>query len=207
MLVFLDESGDPGLKVDKGATPYFVVALVVFEENEEAEALDTRIKLLKQEMGLSKRFEFKFNKTSKALKQQFLNAVSSYNFFYFGIVIVKSKLYGEGFKVKESFYKYACSLIFENAKPYLRDAIIVIDGSGSKNFRMQLQKYLKKKMNQGAERLIKKVKLQDSWKNNLLQLADMVAGSISRSLSAKSDSDLYKGIIKHREIFVQVWPK
>lgn len=72
---------------------------------------------------------------------------------------------------------------------------------------MQLQKYLKKKMNQGAERLIKKVKLQDSWKNNLLQLADMVAGSISRSLSAKSDSDLYKGIIKHREIYVQVWPK
>ncbi|TAL22726.1 MAG: DUF3800 domain-containing protein, partial [Nitrospirae bacterium] len=130
-----------------------------------------------------------------------------YNFFYFGIIIDKNKLYGKGFKIKESFYKYTCSLVFENAKPYLRDAVIIIDGSGSKSFRMQLQQYLKKKMNQGDDRLIRKIKLQDSGKNNLLQLADIVAGSIARSFTSKTDSKLYRKVIKHREIYVQVWPK
>lgn len=207
MLVFVDESGDPGLKIDRGSTRYFIVSLVVFEENEEAEALDRRIGLLKKELGLSGRFEFKFNKTSGNLKQQFLSAVSPYTFFYFGIAIDKTLLYGEGFKVKESFYKYACSLVFENAKPYLRDAVIVIDGSGSRDFRLQLQRYFKRKMNQGTTRLIKKIKLQDSVKNNLVQLADMTAGAIARSLSAKGDAELFRRIIRHREIYVQVWPK
>jgi len=98
-------------------------------------------------------------------------------------------------------------LVFENAKPYLRDAVIIIDGSGSRNFRMQLQRYLKRKVNQGSGRLIKKIKLQDSVRNNLLQLADIVAGSIARSLGNKGDAKLYRQVIRHREIYVQVWPK
>ena len=35
MLVFIDESGDTGLKIEKGSSRYFVIALVSFEENEE----------------------------------------------------------------------------------------------------------------------------------------------------------------------------
>jgi hypothetical protein len=53
-------------------------------------------------------------------------------------VINKAKLYGEGFRVADSFYKYTCSLVFETAKPYLRDAIVVIDGSGSRRFKQEL---------------------------------------------------------------------
>lgn len=32
MLVFLDDSGDPGFKVGKGSTPCFVIALVIFDD-------------------------------------------------------------------------------------------------------------------------------------------------------------------------------
>ena len=50
MLVFIDESGDPGLKIGSGSTDYFIVTLVAFEENEEALLTDQRIQLLKQEL-------------------------------------------------------------------------------------------------------------------------------------------------------------
>jgi len=50
MLVFIDESGDPGLKLNSGSTDYFIVTLVAFEENEEALATDQRIQLLKREL-------------------------------------------------------------------------------------------------------------------------------------------------------------
>ncbi len=40
MLVFIDESGDTGLKIDKGSSKYFVIALVIFEDHEEAIACD-----------------------------------------------------------------------------------------------------------------------------------------------------------------------
>ena len=47
MLVFVDESGDAGLKINQGSSPHFVVALVVFEDNEEATVLEQRIQLLR----------------------------------------------------------------------------------------------------------------------------------------------------------------
>jgi hypothetical protein len=37
MLCFIDESGDPGLKLGAGSSPHFVVALVVFNDHDAAD--------------------------------------------------------------------------------------------------------------------------------------------------------------------------
>lgn len=209
MLVFVDESGDPGLKIDQGSSRYFVVALVIFEDNDEAQAADDRITLLRREMRLDPRFEFSFNKCRREFREQFLRAIAPYQFFYYGIAVNKdpNKLWGEGFQHKESFYKYTCSLVFENAKAFLDNATVIIDGSGSKDFRKQLERYFKRRINVPGQRFISKVKIESSWRNNLLQLADMVAGAIHRSFGTKGDSQLYRPIISHREMYVQLWPK
>ena len=82
----------------------------------------------------------------------------------------------------------------------------MIDGSGSKDFRRQLEKYLKDRINQHKAGFpyIKKIKIQDSKKNNLLQVADMVAGSVARFYKTeKKDCKIYREIIRHRENFGQ----
>jgi len=209
MLVFVDESGDPGLKIGQGSSRYFVVALVIFEDDDEAQAADDRIALLRREMRLDPLFEFRFNKCRRDFREQFLKAVAPYQFFYYGIVINKdpNKLWGGGFQHKESLYKYTCSLVFENAKAFLSNATVIIDGSGSKDFRKQLERYFKRRINVPGQPFIRKVKIEGSSRNNLLQLADMVAGAIHRSFGAKGDSQLYRPIISHREVYVQLWPK
>ncbi|MCI0495937.1 DUF3800 domain-containing protein [candidate division KSB1 bacterium] len=210
MLVFVDESGDPGLKLDQGSSNYFIVILVLFEDERDAQDLDLRINLLRKEFAFHNEFEFKFNNLRSDYRIKFLEAISPYSFLYHGIVINKEKLFGRGFQYKGSFYKYACSLVFQNAKPYLDSAVVFVDGSGSKEFRFQLQKYLKDRINQknSWSRYISSVKIQDSKKNNLLQVADMIAGAVGRSYKYdKKDHNLYRDIIKHREIFVQFWPK
>ena len=208
MLLFIDESGDPGLKIEQGSSKFFIVSLVVFEEHDEAIACDQRIELLKRELGWGIKDEFHFKNNSNRIREVFLNAVSPYNFFYYGIVMNKNYLWGEGFKDKRSFYKYSCSLVFENAKEKLNNAIIVIDQSGNTDFRRQLQKYLKSKMNDRARKIIRKVKMQRSTSNNLLQLADYIAGSINRSISDKrKEANKFRNMISHREMYVQIWPK
>ena len=209
MLVFIDESGDPGLKIGSGSTDYFIVTLVAFEENDEALLTDQRIELLKHELGFPPHFEFHFTSVKGAYREAFLSAVASYGFFYFSIVINKRKLTGEGFKFKESFYKYACSLVFENAKPHLNNATVVIDGSGRREFRRQLGSYLRRRINdtKGDARYIGKIKIQDSRRNNLLQLADMICGAVARSYTQKADAETYRRLVAHREIYVQFWPK
>jgi hypothetical protein len=99
--------------------------------------------------------------------------------------------------------------VFENARPRLQDATVVIDESGNRDFKRQLERYLKERTTlEDGGRLIRKVKMQRSSSNNLLQLADYVAGVINRSVSGKKTGGTdYRRFIAHREIEVQIWPR
>lgn len=209
MLVFIDESGDTGRKTSKGSSKYFVISLVLFEDNEEAENCDKRIALLKRELGKEPSFEFHFQDNSDKIRTAFLNAVIPYAFTYFSVVIDKdpSKLIGEGFNVKESFYKYACNMVFSNAKPHLDNAIVILDKSGSPTFQSNLKKYLSLKTNASRRKIISKLKQQNSHSNNLLQLADYISGVINRKFQGKKNWQLYYKLMSQKEMWIQKWPK
>ena len=83
----------------------------------------------------------------------------------------------------------------------------MIDAKGVKLFRRELSKYLKRQINR-EEGLIRKIKHEESHRNNLLQLTDMVSGSIYRSMNPKKkDAWDYRKIVERKAIEpVQVWP-
>ncbi len=137
----------------------------------------------------------------------FLRGVADMQFFYLSFVLNKAKLAWPGFGYKESLYKYATRLLFENAKGRLTRASITIDKSGNREFNQQLQSYLKGKINTDKE-IIRKVKCEPSHSNNLLQLADMICGAVARSFNReKSNARTFRKAIGHRELAVQVWPR
>jgi hypothetical protein len=209
MLVFVDESGDSGLKLGQGSSEFFVLTLVIFNEHEAANAADASVDSIREKLKLNPKLEIKFNKLRDSGRRYFLRTIAAHDFVYFSVVINKAKLTGKGFSFKEPFYKYVCSLAFNNCREHLQDATIIIDGSGSREFRQQLQTYIKGKVNDTSDvrACIKKIKIEDSKKNNLLQLADVVCGAVARSFSAKKDSPSYRSLIKGREGYVQFWPK
>ena len=67
MIVFLDESGDAGFKLGQGSSTYFVIALVIFDSFDDAEATAKVIQGLRGSLKLHSHFEFKFNKMSDQL--------------------------------------------------------------------------------------------------------------------------------------------
>lgn len=208
MIVFVDEAGDTGLKLKQGSSQFFIITLVIFDEDDEALACDQRIALLRRELGVGQEFEFHFNETPRRIKDHFFKAIVPYNFFYVSTIINKKNFYGEGFKFKNSFYKYACRLVFDNVKQYLEHAIVVFDGSGSRQFKQELATYLRKRMNDDATLRVRKVKMQDSKNNNLIQLADMVCGAVNLSLKSSEDENWeYRRLIGHRELSARVWPQ
>ena len=207
MLVFVDEAGDAGMSGKSGQTAHFVVILALFEDNDQAEKADCRIDLIRHELRLREDFEFRFHNCHPHIRSYFLQQMLPYTWFYLGIVINKRKLWSPSFASPETFYNYSTSLVFENAKPYLQEATVIIDASGGRTFRGELSRYLRRKIDREG-RLMKKIKHQDSAHNNLLQLADMVAGSVYRSmLSGKKDRWDYRRAIRAKELRVQVWPR
>ena len=210
MLAFVDESGDPGRKIERGFYRFFVVAVVTFEDNDEAQACDDRITRLRDELHVSPGFEFHFSDNTNRQREAFMRAVTRFGFSYhvFALNKDRSVLTGPGFEHKESLYKFAARMTFENAKPHLDAATVIIDRSGDARFRDELATYLRRRINDrdGPIR-IRKVKVQRSDGNNLLQLADYVAGTSARALNLKTDGARWR-----REYFAvhrlteRVWP-
>jgi hypothetical protein len=209
MLVFIDESGDPGMKGRSGSSEYFVIAAVIFEDNEEPQTCDLRINQVRSDWFGSRRFEFHFNSCSRDIRERFLAETAKFEYVYASFVFHKAKLYGDGFQYKNSFYKYAVNLLFQNLKPYLKNAIVVFDRCGNRDFQYELKKYLTRRVNEkGREPLVRKIKTNNSASNNLLQLADMVCGAVARYLrKTKPDHLIYRKIISHRELEMRVWPR
>ena len=210
MLVFIDESGDPGRQIHRGSSRYFIVALVTFDDDQDALDCDHRIESLKRELGRPPGFEFHFAKNSKNIREEFLKAVTPYPFFYHIFALDKdpSKLHGLGFDDKETTYKFTALRTFENAKPYLDYARVVIDESGDRKFRDELATYLRRRVRDREGRgLIRGVKTQRSRNNNLLQLADYVAGISNRTVLGRRDGiDLRSRYLAAHELTSQIWP-
>src|SRR5690606_2992489 len=69
MLVYIDESGDAGFKVDRGSSPVFVAAMVIFDDADDA-ALTRRLIEGSAARQLHKG-EFKFSKTKDEVRDRF----------------------------------------------------------------------------------------------------------------------------------------
>jgi hypothetical protein len=202
VLVFLDDSGDPGFKVGKGSTPCFVIALVIFDDNLEAERCAVAIKELRRGLGLSDAYEFRFNGCSKDIRLAFLARVAKFKFRVRAIVMDKSRIYGAELRSsKESFYRYAVKMVLKYSFGRICEARLKVDGHGDRAFRRELQAYLRRELKgkQGEPRVVSDLKIVDSRANVLIQLADMIAGTLRRYAEAeKDDRELYRGAIARR---------
>jgi hypothetical protein len=143
MLVFLDDSGDPGFKVDKGSTPCFVIALVISDDDLEAEECAGAIKKLRRDLGLSDNYEFHFNGCNRKIRLAFLEAVARFKFRIRAIVMDKAKIYsGELRGSKDSFFRYAIKMVLQYSFGKIRNARLRIDGHGDREFRREMRSYL-----------------------------------------------------------------
>ena len=198
MLIFIDESGDAGFQMNKGSSKTFTVALVIFDDELDAEDAAIKIKQLRTELKRSNNFEFKFNKANKEFRLLFLNHIKDLNFRVRALVFQKDLIYSKNLRSsKEKFYNYALKSVLEKNSNTIENAKIRIDASSDKIFKNNLKVYLRQQLNNNKRKILKNIKFKDSKKDVLIQLADMIVSSISRSYeTSKSDSQDYINIFR-----------
>lgn len=200
MLVFIDDSGDAGFKLDRGSSRFFVIACVIFEDDLEVLKTAVAIKELRRKLKLADYREFKFNNSTKKIRKEFIETVNQFKFIVRCIVVDKALITSYELKSKiEAFYSYTIKLVLKHNDGSILNAKIRIDGSGSREFRKNFVTYLRKELNDQERIVMKNCKLVDSKSNDLIQMVDMIAGSIRRSYEDdKTDSQIYKQIFsKH----------
>jgi hypothetical protein len=199
VLVCIDESGCSGFKA--GSTPCFVVVMVIFDNNEDAEKASNTIGKLRERLGVKP--EFKFSKCSNDIRTQFFAFLSDHQFKVRAIVVEKARIFSTHLRSEpEHFYNFFLQNLMRHNEDTIRNASIKIDGSGDRKFKQALFAYLRKQLTAGT---IRKLRFANSRNDNLIQLADMMAGAIARSYPGRNrDPDGRWRRMVHRQI-ENVW--
>lgn len=199
MLVFIDDSGDAGFKLDKGSSKHFVIACVIFDDNLDAEETALKIKRLRRTLNWRDDHEFKFNKANKQIRLAFLNEIKGCNFRIRAIVADKSIVRSPELRSsKNKFYNYMIKEVLTKSDGFIKNGSIRLDGHEDRAYKKAATTYFKQQANPRGS-VIKDMKFVNSKNDNLIQLADIVAGSIFRTTqSGKTDSGDYLKVIKKR---------
>jgi hypothetical protein len=174
-----DESGDFSFKFDKGASRYVVVAVIATPEPDSLRELLANIR---KENRLSPSHEFGFHNTSSTqLRQRVFTALCSANFEAWALIVDKTTL-PEPFRLFMSgldVYTFFVSEVVGNIPMEKRaGATLILDEMGyPEQTREELKRMFKKR---NIEHGFNRISMRRSKQEALIQVADLVAGSIMR---------------------------
>ncbi|MCX7706874.1 MAG: DUF3800 domain-containing protein [Anaerolineae bacterium] len=194
-----DEAEDVSFTFGKGASRYFVVAVVA---TANPDGLRQLLVELRQSSGLPADYEFSFHALSSALlRRRVFEALSSADFEGWAIVVDKTAL-PDPFKVMRrlDFYLYFVTELIRLIPQDKREgATLILDEFGSAVTQLtELRRFMKAR---GIPRSFKRILVKRSRSEPLIQIADLVAGAILRR-DARADAEAY-GYLSGR--LRQVW--
>lgn len=197
MLVFIDDSGDPGFKLTKGSSVVFVIALIIFGDNLVAEETAVALKKLRRGLKFPDNVEFKFHKSRLPVKHRFLEVAAKFQYRVRAIVIQKQKIHSNFLRTSvDSFFNYAVMQVLKHNSGTIKRAKLRFDRRGERRIRNELRIYLSRELDNKKNNIFSDLKFVDSKENILIQLADMIAGAIA-SYYKGENKELLK-IIKGR---------
>lgn len=205
MHVFVDESGDVGFKFDANSSRHFVLAAVVFESDDEADACRRDIEEFRDALRLPQG-EMKFNGSSFEIRAGFLRAVSARTFRVHSVVIDKQSLDPREFRPATKLYLKAVELLMAEMLPTLADAEVCFDRCGNRAFRSVLRRTARESIT-GETWPVRRWTDRPSHSDRLLQLADMVCGAIAREVSGRKDGGRFRQLVAPKESGHVVWPQ
>lgn len=194
-LVFIDDSGDPGFK--SVSSSHFVMAAAVFVDPKVAALLSEEMINFRCSLGWSDTCEFKFAKDRKIVVKNVLRLVSQYDFQVYATYIKKANFHDIAQIIdNKKLYNWTIKELLEIIP--LSNAKIRIDGRSSRANMRESATYLRRQLNPDNSKKLE-IKFEDSVDNNLIQLADLVAGSINRYLNNdKTDAKVYYNLIRKK---------
>lgn len=204
-LAFIDESGDAGMDVEGGASPFFTVAVVIFESPETAVSCQQAIQRLRERLRLSPRAEFKFHSDSHQRRLEVLGTLGRQPLAVSSVTLDKAAAIGRYPPVGGSakLYSEMCGFARAQAGAQLDDARVVMDGRSERQFRNALAGQLKRQVASGGSGF-RSLALKRSTSDPLLQVADYFAGVANRAPGGKAGAEDYLRLVEsrfvHREI-------
>ena len=186
-----DEAGDASLNFGKGASRYFVVAVVA---TQDADGLRSVLVNLRKRENFAESFEFHFNSlASEKMREKTLAALRDANFLAWAMIVDKTTVPLPLRAISGmDFYLYFVTELIDRIPVEMRNkGTLILDEFGSANVALvKLKRLLKVR---GIRHEFSRIFFRRSRSEDLIQVADLVAGAILRR-DAKRDSRAFEYI-------------
>lgn len=200
--VFLDESGDPGFKFDRGSSRFFVATIVCFPDDHQYNLSRAGLSDFRTAYGLSQDYEVKFANLNRQRKTAALNHIVRGQFLYHAFTLNKALLRDGSLRQKNKMYHKVVCWLFNNAEAVTANARITLDKYGNKDFYRELRQEARVAMQAPPAAL----KPADSKTCDGLQIADLICGTIARMHANGEGAAGHYNIIRHLEGSNKIWP-
>jgi len=171
----------------KTSADYFAVAAVICSTPSAIAACETEIQEIRASLGVAENFEFHFARIKDRHRREFLTRVSKCDFTYAACYLDKAKLVGQEWRDKRYFYEKIIGALADASVEFLMQAqsakgkalkakVVVDDNNDPIYFKVIRERF--RSIKAEGKSLVDKVGPGRSRSSNMLQLADMICGSM-----------------------------
>ena len=183
MNIYIDDSGDGGFKFGRGSSVHLVFVAVIFDSPQVLKPLSDRIELVKCQNNYQG--EIKFSKSSSKVKMALLREIGGANLRIRAIAADKRFIYSEKLRGTPAALKaYLIRMLLSKHDKTISNAKVFIDGKDTRGFSEERSDvdYFMRMCNREYPDTAVSIRFVDSEENVGIQIADMVAGALRRSL-------------------------
>lgn len=198
---YIDESGSYGFSFKNHDTHFVVTALIV-ESGEKTNILEDKFIQIKNKLFSGA--EVKSSKIKDTTRTKIFNQISDLDFSYYSLIIDKREIYDDsGIRNwRSTFYKYLYKILYEKLYSTYSNLTCYADELIDKKFITGLKSYIEKET---QNTLFQQINFINSKDKTLIQLADLISGTLNRYFCKKSKLDLYYLLINQNIGFIH-WP-
>ncbi len=183
-----DESGDLSFNFGKGASRYYVMAVIATTESQKVRQALADVR---KELNLPTAYEFGFHgMSSAAIRQRVFQALRGADFEAWALVVDKTTLYEPLRYMKRlDFYLFFVTELLQAIPAEQREkATLILDEFGGEpDLPLEFRRYMKRR---NIPRHFARVLTKRSKSEPLIQVADLIAGSVLRR-DAHRDSEAF----------------
>lgn len=205
---FADEFGNNSFDFNNQGT-HFIIATVICK-NENLEKLHSDIEDVRKKHNFQTG-EMKSSGVAKNHKRRkrILEDIAKMDIAIYAVIIDKRLLFGKGFEIKKSFYKYLNNLLYKELYRTFSSLELYVDEHGGNDFMIEFKKYVEKNHERnlfsGSE-----FNIQNSEQSYYIQIADFVAGTLGYifdELKKSEHSEEFEQILRPKISGLNFFPK
>ena len=209
VVAFADEFGNNSFDFTKeGVSTHFIIASVIINAD-EIDTINTELEKIRQRFFQKSELKSQKIGTNHKRRQPLLQELTKLNFSIYAVVVDKRELYSEGFKYKQSFYKYLNGILYKELYRTFPQLELKVDEHGGNDFLRSFKKYVE---TNHIRTLFtdSDFNIERSQNELGIQLADIIAGSLGYIFDETKKgehSTVFQNLLNDKIISINQFPK